>query len=126
VDWDFILNPKTLSIESLVIGPSLRMLGNEDVRSSTVDSIPMLHCPPSINGGQFLPNAETALRHLVVLNILDVFALGAAIGNLTFLRIFRKTGCDGERRATEFKPAVISVGIHFFLGRIRVKGPGQK
>ncbi|MBO5489364.1 MAG: glycoside hydrolase family 97 catalytic domain-containing protein, partial [Eubacterium sp.] len=37
----------------------------------------------------------------------------------------RATGCAGQRRATEFRPALTIEGIISLFGKITVKGPGQ-
>jgi len=113
------------SISSGFTGPYLRMRGWETLRSSTVDSMPILHGPPSRTGGAFSPNNSSTWAAWVGLVRLDGFALGAATGCLTKSSTSRKSGCAGERRATVFPPAVISLGTHDFLGNTMVRAPGQ-
>ena len=97
------------------------------VKSTIVDSKPILHCPPlSINFIFFL-NSSTTSSAEVGLNLEDTFALGAARGTFKILSKFLATLCFGNLTATVFCPAVAFFEMCdccFFLS-INVIGPGQ-
>ena len=121
-----MLPPRTTVISSFDIGPGRRIAGTLFVRSRTVDSSPILHFPPSRMGGQFSPKESETSCGVVELTLEKRFALGAARGWPVSWRIFLNKGWEGERIATVLSPAVTLSGIICLLGRMSVRGPGQK
>jgi len=91
-----------------------------------VDSSPISQLPPSRTLGAFSPKESKMCCGQVGLVELERLALGAASGKSRLCRTSLKRGWAGARRATLGKPAEIRSGMQGFLGRIMVRGPGQK
>ena len=98
------------------------------VKSTIVDSKPILHGPPFNINLIFFPNSSTTSSALVGLSLEEIFALGAAKGTFKIFNKFLATICFGNLTATVFFPAVANLEIFDFnsLFNIKVIGPGQK
>ena len=92
-----------------------------------MDSIPILHDPPSIIKFNFLPNSSTTSRALTGLILFDIFALGIAKGKSIPFSIFLIVLSFGNRTAIVLSLAVAELEtlepILFF--KIKVIGPGH-
>ena len=94
--------------------PGLKTEGSP-VRSTIVDSSPILHRPPlSINLILF-PNSSNTSCADVGLSFDEIFALGAASGNFNIPSKFLITLCFGILTAMVFFPAVALLEIFDIL-----------
>ena len=81
-------------------------------------SKPIGHGPPSIIASIFPEKFDRTSSNLVVVNLPDRFADGAAIGKLHFSKIFLKTGWAGILNAIVFKLEIAFLvidGLLFFF-----------
>ena len=109
------------------IAPCLKIVGLT-VKSTIVDSNPILQRPPSSIKLTLLPNSSTTSLAQVGLNLEEIFALGAARGNFNIFNNFLITVCFGILIATVFflANAILDIFDLVFLFSINVIGPGQK
>ena len=106
--------------------PGRRTVAISPVRSTTVDSIPTSHAPPSrINGIWPLSCSATCCARVGETRF-ERLALGAARGKPHRVSTSRIKGCAGQRTATVSPPAVTTSGTESVLGSTIDSGPGQK
>ena len=122
------MGPITASIASRVAPPGRSRVGVAVVRSSTVDSRPTGHGPPSRISGTRSPSDSATCSARVGLTAPLRLAEGAAIGRPAARISACATGCAGARIATVSSPAVASsaIGESLARGSTSVSGPGQK
>ena len=122
------MGPITASIASRVAPPGRSRVGGAVVRSSTVDSSPTSHGPPSRIIFTRSPSDSATCSARVGLTAPLRLAEGAASGRPTARISACAIGCAGARTATVSSPAVASsaTGESFARGSTRVSGPGQK
>ena len=107
--------------------PCLKIVGLP-VKSTIVDSNPILHWPPSSINLTWFPNSSTTSLAQVGLSLDEIFALGAARGTSNILSNFLATLCLGTLTAMVFHPAlaILEIFDFGFLFNTKVIGPGQK
>ena len=81
--------------------PNLKIFGFF-LRSIIVDSTPIDDFPPSSMYFIFFPKSSLTSEEVTALTLEEIFALGAAIGNLKFFNRFLVTGCFGNLKASVF------------------------
>ena len=110
---------------SAVIPPGRKSVGTSPARSSTVDSTPTPHGPPSRMSGMRPSISSKTCAAVVGLGLPLRFALGAAMGRPSARISILAAGCDGMRTATVESPALTASGISSDFGKTIVSGPGQ-
>ena len=78
--------------------PNLKIFGCFR-KSMIVDSIPIFDFPPSSIYFNFFPKSSLTSEEVTALTFEEIFALGAAIGNLILFNKFLATGCFGNLTA---------------------------
>ena len=107
------------------MNPGLSIVGTSDVRSRTVDSIPIAVLSP-LTIASILPSISSATSSNVVgLGLPERLALGAAIGTPAASIISAASRRDGHLTATVSSPPVVTSGTPEFLRSTKVIGPGQ-
>ena len=126
--WLSATGPITASIASRVAPPGRSSVGVAVVRSSTVDSSPTSHGPPSRISFTRSPSDSATCSARVGLTAPLRLADGAAIGRPAARISACAIGWAGARIAAVSSPAVASraIGEPFARGSTSVSGPGQK
>ena len=115
-DGSYRTSPSTASsIWLFVMNPGLSIVGTSDVRSKTVDSIPIAVLSP-LTIASILPSISSATSSNVVgLGLPEMLALGAAIGTPAASMISAASRRDGHLTATVSSPPVVTSGTAGFL-----------
>ena len=108
-----------------VTPPGRRSRTRPSVSSTTVDSTPTEHSPPSTTAAMRPSRSASTWAAVVGLGEPERLADGAARDRPDSRMTARATGWDGIRTATVGRPALTSSGMRGPFGKIMVSGPGQ-
>ena len=113
---------------SRVTAPGRSKTGLDPEKSTTVDSIPTVHGPPSSIISTRPPSSLMTCSAWVGLIRPERLALGAAIGRAARANRSCARGCPGTRSAMLSNPAEVSQAIGQSVARLTtiLSGPGQK
>ena len=117
--------PTTPRIISAVMRPGRSTRGTSPVTSTTVDSTPTSHGPPSTMAAMRPSKSWATCAAVVGLGLPDRLADGAASGQPLSLMMRRATGCTGNRTARVGSPPDTFAATASDRGKMRVSGPGQ-
>ena len=118
--------PISASIASLGTPPGRSSVARPSASSTTVDSTPTRHGPPSSTRSTRVPSPRTTCAARVGEIRPNRLAEGAATGMPAARIRASATGWSGTRRPTVGSPAVTIPGMWSRLRRTSVSGPGQK
>ena len=121
--WSISQALATSSICARVMPPGRNTRGVPPVRSTTVDSTPTWHGPPSRISGTRPSMSSKTSGAVVGLGRPERLALGAAMGTPAASISARATGCEGMRTATVASPAVTRRGTLLALGEDQRQRP---
>ena len=118
--------PRQASMSARAKPPARSHNGVSSRQPIMLDSIPMLHAPPSSTSISGSMAATWAA--LLGLKRPDGLALGATSGRATARNNFCAVSCAGMRKAMVSRPAEASgsTGQSAWRGTTKVNGPGQK
>ena len=127
IAWSITTSEHTSRRRSLVTYPGRSILTESSPSIAiTVDSRPISDCPPSTTAAILPFISRITCCADVGLGYPEILADGAAIGLPESSISLCITGCEGTRIPTVSRPPDVIIGILSFLGRIIVRGPGQK